>query len=145
MSKVPSDLIPYQADLIREVEAQLVPHETIVAWFAPDLDADLHFARGLVVLTDERIISSCAIRATVPPAADALSSLTWQIWPIDTLKSMTVHSRAGVGSLRLDGHEGQLAAWSFTPAQEPAARNLVERFNAPPGVRDVVSSDGKKE
>src|SRR5207248_3134930 len=37
------------------VERQLTAGETVLAWFEPDLDQRLCFARRLVVLTDRRL------------------------------------------------------------------------------------------
>ena len=39
-----------------EVIALLEPGERLLAWFAPDLDAQLNFTEGLVVLTDRRVL-----------------------------------------------------------------------------------------
>src|SRR5436305_6447092 len=48
---------------------QLAPGESVLAWFEPDLDHRLHYAPGLVVLTDRRV-----------PAADGESG--WGSWPL---------------------------------------------------------------
>ena len=45
------------ADLRGMVEAQLAGGETPLVWLEPDLDARLHYARGLLVLTDRRLIA----------------------------------------------------------------------------------------
>jgi ATP-binding cassette subfamily B protein len=37
--------------------AQLSPQENVLAWLEVDLDAQLQFAKGLLIVTDQRILS----------------------------------------------------------------------------------------
>ena len=41
------------------VEARLNAGETALTWFEPDLNPELNFAPGLVVLTNKRVLSYC--------------------------------------------------------------------------------------
>ena len=54
--KIDTDAIPpiWRSRL----DAQLAPGERLVAFFEPDLDSQLDFADGLVVLTDHRILTA---------------------------------------------------------------------------------------
>src|SRR5262245_20423195 len=49
---------------------RLEPGEAVLAWFEPDLNAAMRYARGLVVVTAHRLL-----------AAEADGQL-WQAWPL---------------------------------------------------------------
>jgi ATP-binding cassette subfamily B protein len=115
----------------REVENRLESGETLLAWFEPDLDERLSYARGLVVLTDRRILAASAEAPdnSTPPGRSTLpakfSWLTWALGPDVTLRSA---ENRGVGTLELVGGEGRLAAWRYTAGLGPAAHRLVQRW-----------------
>ena len=98
------------------VEACLAADENVLAWLEVDLNAQLHFSHGLVVLSGQRLIAW----------PDAQSP--WQDWLLHPGMSLQLHDHAGVGRLQLlDGH-GQLACWRFTLEQNIAALRLIEQF-----------------
>jgi ATP-binding cassette subfamily B protein len=89
--------------------------ETAVAWVETDLDAQLHFAAGIVVLTDRRLLG-CD------------DSQKWQSWPMQAGLTLRHFDHAGVGTLELDDASGRLASWRFTLAQNVDAVSLLDAF-----------------
>src|SRR5437762_1326252 len=103
--------------------ASALAGESPVAWVQTDLDAELRFDHGLILLTDRRLLSFSS-------AANAASLSTNSAWPIAPTLSVTAHEHAGLGSLELFEGETRLARWRYTAVQAPAANRLVRRFHA---------------
>src|SRR5207253_6963089 len=61
-----------------EVAARLEAGESVLAWFAPDLDTRLHYAEGLVVLTDRRVLSG----DPGPSPRRGPEARGWRSWPL---------------------------------------------------------------
>jgi ATP-binding cassette, subfamily B, bacterial len=101
-----------------EVQTQLSSGENVSSALEVDLDHQLHFAKGLVLVTPERILSRA-------PGAKA-----WQQWPYQPGMLLRHHDHAGVGHLELVDESGRLAAWRFTLGQNLHAIRLVEQFAA---------------
>ncbi|HNO87607.1 MAG TPA: ABC transporter ATP-binding protein, partial [Rhodocyclaceae bacterium] len=55
---------------------------------------------------------------------------TWQAWTYRDGLRLRHRDHAGVAALELMDDGGRLAGWRFTLAQDPAARNLADRFHA---------------
>ena len=91
--------------------------ENVLAWLEVDLNAQLHFSQGLVIITDQRVLDM----------ADAVSA--WQEWSYDPKMSMLHHDHAGVGTLELVNDQAQLASWRYTLGQNIAALRLIDQFN----------------
>ncbi|HQR60706.1 MAG TPA: ABC transporter transmembrane domain-containing protein, partial [Methylophilaceae bacterium] len=100
-----------------EAAARLAAGENAVAWLEVDLDSQLHFAHGLVIVTELRILAK-------PDEASA-----WQDWPLQPGMALRHHDHAGVGSLELVGNQALLARWRFTLAQNITALRLIDQFN----------------
>jgi ATP-binding cassette subfamily B protein len=100
-----------------EVGRRLAPGERLLAWLETDLDARLHYGRGVVVVTDRRL----AARA---PGA----STEWQDWPIREDLVLRKRDHAGVGTLELVDARRRLDGWRFTLGRDGAAQRLVEAF-----------------
>ncbi|MDX9707076.1 MAG: ABC transporter, partial [Azospira sp.] len=98
--------------------ARLAAGETLLAFLETDLDARLHFAPGLVAVTDRRLLTQ----------AGGEESQEWQEWPLAAGLSLHHHDHAGVGILELFDEHGRLACWRFTLAQNLAALRLVAQF-----------------
>ncbi len=94
---------------------RLAKGERILGWFAPDLDARMSYAEGLVVLTDRRLMAF---------GADT------EEWPHDPETALTIRDRTGIGTVELVGPRGRLALWKFTLARGTAAHRVVDRFEA---------------
>lgn len=101
-----------------EVQQQLAKGENAATALEVDLDGQLHFSKGLVLLTDSRIL------ARAPGAA------AWSSWPFAADLQLKHHDHAGVGHLELMDGGRRLAAWRFTLGQNLLALRLVEQFGA---------------
>jgi len=104
------------ADLRAELAARLQPNEHVVSALVFDLDARLHFVQGLVLVTNQRILSR---------APDA----SWRDWPYRQDLTLKLHDHAGVGHLELVDAQARLAHWQFTLAHNLHAIRLVEQFH----------------
>ncbi len=100
-----------------EVESRLLADENALTWLEVDLDAQLYFSSGLVVVTEKRLLAK----------ADPQS--TWQDWPLEPGLNLLHHDHAGVGSLELVSSEAMLARWRYTLGQNIAALRLIDQFH----------------
>ncbi|PHV08471.1 ABC transporter [Janthinobacterium sp. BJB412] len=101
-----------------DVQAQLSKGENVVSALVVDLDAQLHFSKGIIVVTEGRIL------------ARAAGQQTWRDWPFRAGMALKHHDHAGVGHLELLDEQGRLADWRFTLGQNLHAIRLVEQFAA---------------
>ena len=108
--------IPLPAAWVIPAEKPLKANESILAWLATDLDSRLHFADGLVVITDQRLLAFSS------PAADVTD------WALTSELSLQHHDHAGVGTLEILDANGRLACWRFTLSQNLAALRVVSQF-----------------
>ena len=108
-----------------DVAKQLAPGENVLSSVEVDLDAKLHFKKGLVVVTSRRLLARA-------PGEDA-----WRDWTYRCGLQLRHHDHAGVGHLELVDPEGLLAAWRFTLGQNLGAIRVVDHFNEQ--VKSIVS------
>jgi ATP-binding cassette subfamily B protein len=99
-----------------DVEKKLLPGENVLSSVEVDLDAKLHFTKGIVVVTDRRLI------------ARAPGEREWRDWPYRSGLELKHHDHAGVGHLELFDGEGRLAAWRFTLGQNLQAIRVLDQF-----------------
>jgi ATP-binding cassette subfamily B protein len=99
-----------------DVEKKLAPGENVLSSVEVDLDSKLRFTRGVVVVTDRRLI------ARAPGAAD------WQSWPYRAGLALRHYDHAGVGHLELVDEHGLLANWRFTLGQNLQAIRVLDQF-----------------
>ena len=92
-----------------------------MAWFEPDLGDRLTYARGLVILTDRRVLTA----ATNGPA-----DLSPRAWALDSDTRLRCEERGGVGTLELTGPSGRLAHWRYTAGRGRDAEQLVQRLDS---------------
>jgi ATP-binding cassette subfamily B protein len=97
------------------VQAQLQTGENVLAALAVDLDAQLRFVSGLVVVTNQRLLSR---------ALDG----GWQVWLYRADLVLKHHDHAGVGHLELLDAQGRLASWRFTLGRNLYAIRLLDQF-----------------
>ena len=112
----PIDLLGLPFSWQEGVLSQVHLGENVLAWLEVDLNDELSFKKTLVILTDQRVISS----------NDAQNS--WNIWALAPDLTLRVLDHAGVGTLAL--HQGglRLAAWRFTLGLEAAVLRWKLRF-----------------
>ena len=103
------------------VQSQLSPHENVLAWLEVDLNAQLHFERSLLIVTDQRLFSGSQ-------APDR--SVAWSEWTLVSGRTLTHHDHAGVGHLALVDEQQRLAQWRFTLGHNVLAMRLQEVWNA---------------
>ena len=98
-------------------QAVLAPHENALATLEVDLSADLRFATGQVILTEQRLL------ACEPGTS------TWREWPLTDGLQLRLLEHGGVGTLELHDSAQRLALWRFTLGVHAAALRLVQRFD----------------
>ena len=94
----------------------LLPEENVQSVLEVDLDAQLHFSLGLLVLTPNRLLSW-------NPDAPG-----WQARPLAEELSFHLSDHAGLGTLELQDRAGLLACWRFSLARNLQAQRLLEKF-----------------
>ncbi len=102
----------------QQVATQLEAGEIQIAAVELDLDHRLYFAKGLVVVTDRRIL------------AFAPGDIAWRAWQFRPGLLLRHHDHAGVGHLDIVDETGLLASWRFTLGQNLLAMRLIDRFSA---------------
>lgn len=113
------------ADLPGLVEARMAAGETPLAWLETDLDGDLHYAHGLMTLTDRQLV---VVGPIAPSDGDGRAATNVQAWPLDAIGGMRVKEHAGVGMLEVLGPENLLCRWRYTIGRAPIAHRLADRF-----------------
>jgi ATP-binding cassette subfamily B protein len=99
-----------------QVERQLSSDEQVVAWFETNLDSQLRFAPGLVVVTNKRLL-----------AREEKDEL-WQHWDYRAGLALVRGDHAGIGSLELFDEMSRLARWRYTLSRDPAGARLIDHF-----------------
>jgi ATP-binding cassette subfamily B protein len=99
--------------------SQLTPQENVLACLEVDLDAQLHFASGLLIVTDRRLMSA---------QGGANSQVEWSSWDLKAGMAFEHHDHAGVGTLSLVDANQRLASWRFTLSHNVTAMRLQEIF-----------------
>jgi ATP-binding cassette subfamily B protein len=84
-----------------EIESRLDTGENVVTSVEVDLDARLHFVKGIMVLTNKRIL------ARTP------GETIWRDWPYRKGLHLKHHDHAGVGHLEVVDATGGRARWRF--------------------------------
>jgi ATP-binding cassette, subfamily B, bacterial len=117
LNEAPSLLSTLPADRRDEIVRQLQPGETLLGWFEPDLNAQLHFARELVILTDRRLLHR-------PSGVTA----SWESRPLKESISLRTVEHGSAGSLELLEPSGRLTCWRYTVAKSTTAERLVQKL-----------------
>ena len=117
---IPNPIIPadFPAAWRDVLAVQLAPNERVLGSMTLDLDARLHFSTGLLVLTNQRLLSRIN------------HETIWRTWPHQPGLRLHRRDHAGVGSLDLDDAHARLMSWHYTLAHNSAARRLIEQFDA---------------
>ena len=98
-----------------DLPSQLLPQENVLASLPVDLDTNLHFTSGQLVLTEGRFLAS-----------DHLQN--WQAWALAPDLNLRHSDHAGVGTLQLcDAHQ-LLACWHYTLSSDAQALQMMQAF-----------------
>ncbi|MFP5391498.1 MAG: ABC transporter ATP-binding protein [Gammaproteobacteria bacterium] len=98
------------------VQGQLAPGENVLSSVEVDLDQRLRFTKGLVIVTDRRLL------------ARAPGEIEWTSWPYRAGLALNHHDHAGVGHLQLVDQRALLAEWRFTLGQNLQAIRVLDQF-----------------
>jgi ATP-binding cassette subfamily B protein len=115
VSMLPGELAPQWRALVQQ---QLRSQENVLASLEVDLDTQLRFVKGLVLVTNWRLLSQAG-----PDAP-------WQSWDLQAGQNLQHHDHAGVGHLNLIDASGLQGTWRFTLGQNLHALRLVDQFQA---------------
>ncbi len=99
-----------------EIAAALGAGETVIACLELDLDLQLRFDRGMVALTDRKLLTKAA------------GGTQWRSWEFHPGLVLAHRDHAGVGTMDLCDENGLLARWHHTLGQETALRRLTDQF-----------------
>jgi ATP-binding cassette subfamily B protein len=105
------------------LQGQLAVDENVLASLAVDLDTQLRFQHGWLVLTDRRLLARKSNNHSDNP-----SDNTWQEWPLSPDLQLLHTDYAGVGTLALHNPQKQLAKWRYTLSVDPQALRLLKQF-----------------
>ncbi len=108
-----------------DVQQQLLSGENVRACLEVDLDERLTFARGLLIVTDRRLL---ACQPEVPANGGSIAR-AWRSWDLVSGLQLQHHDHAGVGTLSLTVPGQRLAHWRFTLSRNVAAMRLQEVLN----------------
>ena len=112
----PADLLGLPFFWQEGVLSQVNLGENVLAWLEVDLNDELRFKKNLVILTDQRVISTDETQKS------------WNFYPVSSDLSLRVMDHAGVGTLALHQGARRLAAWRFTLGLEAAVLRWKLRF-----------------
>jgi len=98
------------------VAQQLDKDEQLIAAVEMDLDSRLQFVRGILLVTNQRLLA-CA------PGTN-----TWSSWKFAAGLRLTHHDHAGVGHVELFDEHSRLASWRFTLGQNLHMIRLLDHF-----------------
>lgn len=99
-----------------ELSLLLNDDESVLAWIETDLNRQLQFAEGIVVVTNERLITKM------------VGDETWHEWRYQKGLLLTQRDYAGVGCLELFDPQTRLAYWRYRLGNDIAVSRLIECF-----------------
>lgn len=112
------------------VEPHLLPGESPLAWFEPDLNSDLHYSEGLVVLTDRRVLNFTPRSGDAPRthSAEGGRLVLTAAHPLGPKTRFEAREWGGVGRLDLADDDRRIDSWRYTAARSPGARRILDRL-----------------
>lgn len=99
-----------------DVRKQLASGENVLTGVEVDLDTKLRFTKGILVVTNRRLMSR------------APGETVWRDWAYQPGLVLRHHDHAGVGHLELVDPHGLLAGWRFTLGQNLHAIRVADAF-----------------
>ena len=128
IGKIDTDVIP--SEWRSPLRAELAAGERLVASFEPDLDSQLDFADGLVLLTDHRILTANGPGRSGETGTKRVVEREWRSWPLSRISELRTREAAGLGTMELIGPTALESTWHFTTAKSAAALQLVQAFQS---------------
>ncbi len=107
----------------QEAHAQLHQGEQPIDSFEPDLNSQLDFANGVVLLTDRRLLALDDNPATKG------GGNRWQSWNLSDVAKLKADGQGGMGTLEVLGQNSLLKSWRYTAARNAAAAKFVHAYN----------------
>ena len=101
----------------RNLSKQLTQDEKIIIAFEVDLDDKLYFSLGLIVVTNNRLLSCSP------------NNKQWKTWDYVEGLKLVQNNYANVGCLELVNDQEVLNCWRFTLGKSELAAQLVEYFH----------------
>ena len=101
---------------LSQVGARLTKEEKVLAWLETDLNTQLHFSSGIVVVTNQRLL------------AKMTEEENWHDWRYQPGLTLTCRDHAGVGNLELFDAHARLAHWCYTLGRDTKAILLMTEF-----------------
>lgn len=114
---------PLPHDWLAAAQAQLVADAEIIAWLEINLDADLHFNKQLLVLSQQGLIY-----ISTPSDHHIAGQTSATTYPYRAGLKCQHRDQAGVGSIELFDHDLRLARWRYTLALDPAVARFCKLF-----------------
>ncbi|MFN5580631.1 MAG: ABC transporter ATP-binding protein [Akkermansiaceae bacterium] len=99
-----------------EIAANLTQSESVIACLELDLDLQLSFNQGIIVLTDRHLL------------AKDPGEKEWKRWELSPGLTLSHRDHSGVGTMDLKDEKGLLARWRHTLSRNSAVRRLTEQF-----------------
>ncbi len=96
---------------------QLLPNEQVLSCIPLDIDTNLYFTSGVLLLTNHRLLS-------------AYEEGVWHSFALKTNLRLHHRDHAGIGSLDLDDTDRRLATWHYTLTHHAAAQRMIAAFDA---------------
>jgi len=100
----------------KDIATQIGEGESVIACLELDLNSQLHFGHGIVVLTNHKLL------------AKASSDPAWRTWQLRPGLKLAHRDHSGVGTLDLQDGEGLLARWHHMLGRDSTTRQITEQF-----------------
>jgi ATP-binding cassette subfamily B protein len=114
---------PLPNDWLAAAQAQLAANEAIIAWLEINLDANLHFNKQLLVLSQQRLIYISA-----PTDDSSAQPAGATAYPYRAGLKCRHHDQSGIGSIELFDDELRLAHWRYTLALDASVTRFCKLF-----------------
>ncbi len=95
---------------------QLNDEENVLAWIETDLDSELRFSKGIVIVTNQRLL------------AKMYTSEIWHSWSYRQGLLLTHRDYAGIGCLELFDAHARLMYWRYRVGSDRVVNRLIESF-----------------
>ncbi len=108
--------VNFPIDWQEQIEPALANYEQVIAWLETDLDQQLYFSPGLIVITNQRILARTA------------RDEHWQAWYCQQDMKLSYQDHAGICNIELSDTNSRLARWYCTLDKQQAIDQLITSF-----------------